>query len=92
VDPEPGAEQIAVGVAECGLAPDADPFESPRRSRREHPLDHPPERRPVGRHHFEDPEFIETMNKSKASIRYFGPEPLLEYVKGQEETYKKILK
>lgn len=39
----------------------------------------------------EDPEFIETMNKANAPIRYFGAERLLEYVQAQEEAYKEIL-
>lgn len=38
-----------------------------------------------------DPEFIETMKKANAPVRYLGSERLLKYVQGQEETYKAIV-
>ena len=38
-----------------------------------------------------DPEFIATMEKMNAPVRYFGPEELATYIQGQEETYKEIL-
>jgi tripartite-type tricarboxylate transporter receptor subunit TctC len=39
-----------------------------------------------------DPEFIATMDKLNAPIRYFGPAELATYIQGQEDTYKQIYK
>jgi tripartite-type tricarboxylate transporter receptor subunit TctC len=39
-----------------------------------------------------DPAFVATMDKLNSPIRYFGPEELMTYIQGQEETYKQIYK
>jgi tripartite-type tricarboxylate transporter receptor subunit TctC len=39
-----------------------------------------------------DPDFVATMEKLNSPIRYFGPEELVTYIQGQEETYKQIYK
>jgi tripartite-type tricarboxylate transporter receptor subunit TctC len=39
-----------------------------------------------------DPSFVATMDRMNSPIRYFGPEELVSYIQGQEETYKQIYK
>jgi tripartite-type tricarboxylate transporter receptor subunit TctC len=39
-----------------------------------------------------DPSFVATMDRMNSPVRYFGPEELVSYIQGQEETYKQIYK
>lgn len=39
----------------------------------------------------EDEEFVETMEEMDASIRYFGPEDLEDYIRRQERAYQDII-